>query len=173
MTRDELETDLRTLPDLREVSVVGNGTVVATVVSGSFSGQDEAQRQAAVWSLSAADRGSGQSGRGDRSAGGPHAHGDGVPVGLVGSDRPDRQLRSDHARDDSSPERQRPAAARAHRVPKQRARPRHRVRPRSALAAAPVEAAQWLAVLHAVALHARREFSSRRPCPEDAPRRPV
>jgi stress-induced morphogen len=51
MTRDELETDLRALPDVREVSVVGNGTLIATVVSGSFAGQDEAQRQAAVWSL--------------------------------------------------------------------------------------------------------------------------
>ncbi len=51
MTRDELETDLRALPDVREVSVVGNGTLIATVVSGSFAGQDEAQRQATVWSL--------------------------------------------------------------------------------------------------------------------------
>lgn len=51
MTRDELEADLKTLPDVKEVSVVGNGTLIATVVSGSFVGQDEAQRQARVWSL--------------------------------------------------------------------------------------------------------------------------
>jgi hypothetical protein len=51
VTRDELETDLRALPDVREVSVVEEGTLIATVVSGAFVGQDEAQRQAAVWSL--------------------------------------------------------------------------------------------------------------------------
>jgi len=51
MTRDELEADLKTLPDLREVEVVGNGTLVATVVSGSFEGQDEAVRQKTVWAL--------------------------------------------------------------------------------------------------------------------------
>ncbi len=51
MTRDELESDLKALPDVREVSVVGNGTLVATVVSGSFAGQDEAKRQATVWAL--------------------------------------------------------------------------------------------------------------------------
>ena len=51
MTRDELEADLRTLPDLQKVEVVGNGTLIATVVSGSFEGQDEAVRQRTVWSL--------------------------------------------------------------------------------------------------------------------------
>ena len=51
MTRDELEADLRTLPDLRQLEVVGNGTLVATVVSGSFEGQDEAVRQRTVWGL--------------------------------------------------------------------------------------------------------------------------
>ena len=51
MTRDELEADLKTLPDLRRVEVVGNGTLVATVVSGSFEGQDEAVRQKTVWAL--------------------------------------------------------------------------------------------------------------------------
>lgn len=51
MTRDELEADLRTLPDVREVQVVGNGNLVATVVSGSFAGQDEAVRQKTVWSI--------------------------------------------------------------------------------------------------------------------------
>lgn len=51
MTRDELEADLRTLPDVREIEVVGNGTLVATVISGSFEGQDEAVRQRTVWDL--------------------------------------------------------------------------------------------------------------------------
>jgi acid stress-induced BolA-like protein IbaG/YrbA len=51
MTRDELEADLRMLPDLRQLEVVGNGTLVATVVSGSFEGQDEAVRQRTVWGL--------------------------------------------------------------------------------------------------------------------------
>jgi acid stress-induced BolA-like protein IbaG/YrbA len=51
MTRDELEADLRTLPDLRKLEVVGNGTLIATVISGSFEGQDEAVRQRTVWSL--------------------------------------------------------------------------------------------------------------------------
>jgi acid stress-induced BolA-like protein IbaG/YrbA len=51
MTKDELESDLKDLPDVREVSVVGNGTLIATVVSGSFSGQNEAERQEAVWKL--------------------------------------------------------------------------------------------------------------------------
>ncbi|MGH7440225.1 MAG: hypothetical protein ACRENE_31420 [Polyangiaceae bacterium] len=51
MTREELEADLRTLPDLRRLEIVGNGTLVATVVSGSFEGQDEAVRQRAVWGL--------------------------------------------------------------------------------------------------------------------------
>ncbi len=51
MTRDELEADLRTLPDVVDVKVVGNGTLIATVVSGSFEGKDEAVRQNAVWSL--------------------------------------------------------------------------------------------------------------------------
>jgi hypothetical protein len=51
MTPGELEADLRTLPDVVDVKVVGNGTLIATVVSGSFEGKDEAVRQAAVWSL--------------------------------------------------------------------------------------------------------------------------
>jgi hypothetical protein len=51
MTRDELEADLKTLPDVRQVTVVGNGTLIATVVSGSFAGKDEAVRQADVWRL--------------------------------------------------------------------------------------------------------------------------
>lgn len=51
VTREELEADLRQLPDVLELSVTGNGTLVATVVSGSFEGQDEAVRQATVWGL--------------------------------------------------------------------------------------------------------------------------
>jgi acid stress-induced BolA-like protein IbaG/YrbA len=51
MTPKELEADLRTLPDVRDVQVVGNGTLIATVVSGSFKGQDEAVRQRAVWTI--------------------------------------------------------------------------------------------------------------------------
>ena len=51
MTREELETDLRTLPDVREVSVVGNGKLIATVVSGWFAGRDEGERQARVWEI--------------------------------------------------------------------------------------------------------------------------
>ncbi|HEY5959571.1 MAG TPA: hypothetical protein VIV60_23610 [Polyangiaceae bacterium] len=51
MTKNELESDLRDLPDVRQISVVGNGTLVATVVAGSFSGQNEAERQEAVWKL--------------------------------------------------------------------------------------------------------------------------
>jgi|CZKU01.1.fsa_nt_gi hypothetical protein len=46
MTRDELEADLTTLPDVRKVEIVGNGTLVATVV-----GQDEAVRQRTAWAL--------------------------------------------------------------------------------------------------------------------------
>ena len=33
------------------MKVVGNGTLIATVVSGSFEGQGEAARQTAVWDL--------------------------------------------------------------------------------------------------------------------------
>jgi hypothetical protein len=51
VTREQLEHDLRSLPDVREVRVMGNGTLIATVVSGSFDGRDEAERQAAVWTL--------------------------------------------------------------------------------------------------------------------------
>lgn len=60
MTRDELEANLKTLPDLRKVEVVGNGTLVATVVSGSFEGQDEAVRQKTVWDLLLGRHDSGQ-----------------------------------------------------------------------------------------------------------------
>jgi hypothetical protein len=51
VTPTELEQDLREIPDVRDVSVVGNGTLIATVVSGSFAGQNEAVRQATVWRL--------------------------------------------------------------------------------------------------------------------------
>ncbi len=51
MTREELELELRRVPDVREVSIVGNGRLIATVVSGSFEGRDEGERQAEVWGL--------------------------------------------------------------------------------------------------------------------------
>lgn len=51
LTRDELETDLKQLPSVQSVEVIGNGTLIATVVSGSFAGVDEAERQATVWRL--------------------------------------------------------------------------------------------------------------------------
>lgn len=51
MTSDEFKSDLNSLPGALVVDVVGSGTLVATVVSTSFVGQDEAARQAAVWSL--------------------------------------------------------------------------------------------------------------------------
>jgi len=56
MTKGELENDLRTLPDVREVTVIEsteprNGKLVATVVSGWFAGKDEGARQARVWEL--------------------------------------------------------------------------------------------------------------------------
>lgn len=51
MTRDELEADLRLLPDVMGVQIIGTVAFIATVVSRSFEGQDGAARQAAVWSL--------------------------------------------------------------------------------------------------------------------------
>ena len=49
MTRDQLETDLRSLPKVQSVSVEGNGQLIATVVSGSFEQLDEGKRQKLVW----------------------------------------------------------------------------------------------------------------------------
>lgn len=50
-TRQELDAVLRTLPDgVERVEVVGDRTLIATVVSESFSGRNEADRQASVWS---------------------------------------------------------------------------------------------------------------------------
>jgi stress-induced morphogen len=51
VTREELEADLRLLPDVTDVQIAGNLALTATVVSRSFEGQDDAARQAAVWSL--------------------------------------------------------------------------------------------------------------------------
>ncbi|MBI2375115.1 MAG: hypothetical protein HYV07_14050 [Deltaproteobacteria bacterium] len=50
-TKTQLENTLRTMPgvDKEKVEVVGDRTLVATVVSGSFRDQDEADRQAMVW----------------------------------------------------------------------------------------------------------------------------
>ena len=48
-TRAELEQALTTMPDIDEAVVVGEQTLIATVVSGSFRDQNEAQRQERVW----------------------------------------------------------------------------------------------------------------------------
>jgi len=49
-TRAELEQTLTTMPDVDQATVVGEQSLIATVVSGSFSEQNEAQRQETVWS---------------------------------------------------------------------------------------------------------------------------
>lgn len=49
-TRTVLEQALAAMPNVDASTVVGDGTLVATVVSASFRGQDEAQRQEVVWS---------------------------------------------------------------------------------------------------------------------------
>lgn len=56
-TKAELEEALRTFPGSPEVTVVGNGTLVATIVSASFAGEDEGERQARVWDHLAAHLG--------------------------------------------------------------------------------------------------------------------
>ncbi|MFS8071294.1 MAG: AMP-binding enzyme [Byssovorax sp.] len=48
-TRTELEQALTTMPNIDEATVVGEQSLIATVVSGSFSEQNEAQRQETVW----------------------------------------------------------------------------------------------------------------------------
>lgn len=48
-TRAELEQALTTMPDVDQATVVGEQSLIATVVSGSFSEQNEAQRQETVW----------------------------------------------------------------------------------------------------------------------------
>ena len=48
-TRAQLQQTLATMPDVDDVTVVGEESLVATVVSRSFRGQNEAQRQETVW----------------------------------------------------------------------------------------------------------------------------
>lgn len=48
-TRAQLQQTLATMPNVDKVSVVGEQSLVATVVSGAFRGQNEAERQEAVW----------------------------------------------------------------------------------------------------------------------------
>ena len=49
-TRAELEQALTTMPNVDQATVVGEQSLIATVVSRSFSEQNEAQRQETVWS---------------------------------------------------------------------------------------------------------------------------
>lgn len=49
-TRAQLEQALTTMPHVDVATVVGDQSLIATVVSGSFRGQNEAQRQETVWS---------------------------------------------------------------------------------------------------------------------------
>ncbi|MGK3995897.1 hypothetical protein WMF31_19970 [Sorangium sp. So ce1036] len=49
-TRAELEQALTTMPNVDEANVVGEQSLIATVVSGAFRDQNEAQRQETVWS---------------------------------------------------------------------------------------------------------------------------
>ncbi|MGK4006251.1 hypothetical protein WMF31_26770 [Sorangium sp. So ce1036] len=58
-TRAELEQALTTMPNVDEANVVGEQSLIATVVSGSFRGQNEAQRQETVWSYLRQQLGSG------------------------------------------------------------------------------------------------------------------
>lgn len=48
-TRDELQEVLRAMPDVEEATVEGDRKLIATVVSGSFRDQNEAERQEVVW----------------------------------------------------------------------------------------------------------------------------
>jgi len=48
-TRAELELALTGMPDIDEATVIGEHSLIATVVSAGFRGQDEADRQEAVW----------------------------------------------------------------------------------------------------------------------------
>lgn len=48
-TRSELERTLSEMPGVDSVKVVGDYNLIATVVSASFSQQDEALRQENVW----------------------------------------------------------------------------------------------------------------------------
>jgi acid stress-induced BolA-like protein IbaG/YrbA len=58
-TRAELEQALTTMPNVDAANVVGEQSLIATVVSGSFREQNEAQRQETVWSYLRRQLGSG------------------------------------------------------------------------------------------------------------------
>ncbi len=58
-TRAELEQTLTQMPDVDEATVVGEQSLVATVVSEAFRDQNEAQRQEAVWKYLRTQLGSG------------------------------------------------------------------------------------------------------------------
>jgi acid stress-induced BolA-like protein IbaG/YrbA len=59
-TQAELQAALAQMPNIENATVVGGLTLVATVVSGSFRNQDEADRQAAVWAYLRNRLGSGE-----------------------------------------------------------------------------------------------------------------
>jgi acid stress-induced BolA-like protein IbaG/YrbA len=48
-SREQLEQTLTKMPDVEKATVVGEHSLVATVVSGSFQDQNEAVRQERVW----------------------------------------------------------------------------------------------------------------------------
>lgn len=48
-TRDELEQVLARMPEIERATVVGDHSLIATVVSPAFRGTDEAVRQETVW----------------------------------------------------------------------------------------------------------------------------
>lgn len=59
VTRTELENALKRMPDVDHATVVGEHSLIATVVSGSFREQDEARRQETVWRYLRAQLGAG------------------------------------------------------------------------------------------------------------------
>jgi acid stress-induced BolA-like protein IbaG/YrbA len=48
-TRTELEQTLKEMPNIEGAEVVGDQSLIATVVSESFENEDESQRQEKVW----------------------------------------------------------------------------------------------------------------------------
>lgn len=48
-TREQLEQILKKMPNVERADVVGDWSLIATVVSTSFRGQDETDRQENVW----------------------------------------------------------------------------------------------------------------------------
>lgn len=58
-TRAELEQTLTTMPNVDAAMVIGEHSLIATVVSGSFRDQNEAQRQETVWGYLRRQLGSG------------------------------------------------------------------------------------------------------------------